>query len=149
MKIYIVHGSHYAVPGVPTSLHFDKPAADAAALALVNLLRADISALAADDGCEPLEPIHNPEEWPAALREAQALRIHTADGLDGEPDGLDIYSEEEIEEAAECGVWIEEHEAATPPPLARIAARIRGEWFDPLGDLESDIAGVLREAGAL
>lgn len=28
--------------------------------------------------------------------------------------------------------------------IDRIAARLRGEWFDPTGDLESDIAGVLR-----
>lgn len=31
--------------------------------------------------------------------------------------------------------------------LERIAARLRGEWHDPTGDLESDIAGEIRKAG--
>lgn len=35
-----------------------------------------------------------------------------------------------------------------PAALDRIAARLRGEWYNPAGDLESDIADVLREAGA-
>lgn len=35
-----------------------------------------------------------------------------------------------------------------PAALDRIAARLRGEWYNPAGDLESDIADVLREVGA-
>ncbi|AZO29361.1 hypothetical protein [Mesorhizobium sp. M1B.F.Ca.ET.045.04.1.1] len=30
--------------------------------------------------------------------------------------------------------------------LRRVESRIKGEWFDPTGDLESDIAGIVRVA---
>lgn len=39
-----------------------------------------------------------------------------------------------------------EVQAQPDSTLVRIAARLRGEWHDPTGDLESDIAGVLRSA---
>lgn len=37
--------------------------------------------------------------------------------------------------------------SASLKALERIAARLRGEWHDPTGDLESDIAGEIRKAG--
>ncbi|TJW14403.1 MAG: hypothetical protein E5W82_10530 [Mesorhizobium sp.] len=44
-------------------------------------------------------------------------------------------------ECSEGAIW---KAADLEKALRRIDARLKGEWYDPTGDLESDIAGVLR-----
>ena len=94
-------------------------------------------------------PEHEATQW--------AVYQYTPGSGDGADDLVEDYPTREAAEACvralEYGEPIPTPDwptvAATVSPLERIAARIRGEWSDPHGDLESDIAGVLREAGAL
>lgn len=53
-----------------------------------------------------------------------------------------LLAVEEDEEAAD--VASRKQQLTPQAALERIASRLRGEWFDPSGDLESDIAGVIR-----
>lgn len=53
-----------------------------------------------------------------------------------------LLAVEEDDEAAD--IASRKQQLTPQAALERIAARLRGEWFDPAGDLESDIAGVIR-----
>jgi len=68
----------------------------------------------------------------------------------GQMSGMFDDEDGTIEEAVEGAVEIQAKLRAAPDnaeavALDRIRARLAGEWFDPTGDLESDIKSVLRE----
>ncbi len=77
------------------------------------------------------------------VAEIKARELMARDDQSSDPDDLDVEPREygRVIDCHEGAIWkASELEAA----LRRIDARLKGEWYDPTGDLESDIAGVLR-----
>lgn len=98
---------------------------------------------------EPAPRPADPPLW-AILADMLAYEAEQFDGDEDSP--LDISGADLVDAFT---TWRGQLRAALAAPrsprpaaLDRIAARLRGEWYNPAGDLESDIADVLREAGA-
>ncbi|QTH19680.1 hypothetical protein HRJ34_14995 [Rhizorhabdus wittichii] len=126
MKIYVVKGEHWYVPGVATSLHWTKATADAKAGELVDQLIADL-----DNEIERphfVEPASG--RWEDRLQAAQLARITGADEELSDETRAAIKGEHVFGydspahyfgEVSESDIWIEECDIAEPPvPIVRV-----------------------------
>lgn len=119
MKIYITKGEHWFVPGTPTTLHWTREAAEAAALDLVKTLVADLDPEhEAPHFAEPAD-----SGWKAMLRAAQIARLTFLEGDISDETAAAIRGEhvfgyedadDYLAQISEGAVWIEEHEIAPP-----------------------------------
>jgi hypothetical protein len=132
--LYIVRGTHWSVPGEPTSVHFSLVEAQAAALALVDVLTADALALwgveapTAEQYAEA-EPSHTPENWTTFLHRAQITRYADSEAMTIE-EAEEVAAEQEgdwLADMAEADVWIETVTATMPAsPRAAVYINITG-----------------------
>lgn len=110
MKLYLVRGEHFSVPGTPTKATMDEESAHAFAAELVTQLLRDAYNFSGKnpDTVEPATP-HN---WKERLLDAQALRFSDSDTDDAEAIAearayLDGCGSVVAAREAECDVWIE------------------------------------------
>jgi hypothetical protein len=123
MKVFIVTGEHFDVPNTLQSVHFDRPAADAKALHLVNLIRADVPADPdqPDEQTPALPALKPGADWEAGLAEAQRIKAEWTLGFPlAELDlaslrGREIDDPDLLAEMSECYVQIVEMEAEGSP----------------------------------
>lgn len=113
MKVYLVQGEHPNESGNPMSAHVTPKSADCAALALVNLIRAELTDPCDDESFLPhLEP---GADWRVGLREWQRANIIDLAGANE-------MSDDRLAEETEAAVWIVELDVEdVPEPPAVIA----------------------------
>ncbi len=125
MKIYIVRGEHWYVPGVATSLHWTKATADVKAGELVDQLIADLDDVERSYFVEPAS-----SRWEDRLQAAQLARIMGSEGELSDETRAAIKGEHVFGydspshyfgEISEGDIWIEENDVDEPPlPIVRV-----------------------------
>lgn len=138
MKIYLVQGDHFDVPGRQQRAFIDLDDANRAALDMVRTIAADVARINDDGEEEPAFPqavrdAWAEDQWMARLADVQIARLAWLSYADGDEGAIRAEVEQELDqqaylaEASECDIWISEIELplgsyAHPVSLATMEA---------------------------